>query len=79
MDAEGYFVAGLLRPLVLLILWVPLMAFVLYIVRRYFPRHERWLFYRITWTTIGRAIRRGLTRRGRAAYLPAARRRISRD
>lgn len=58
MDALGYFVAGAVRPLVLLILWVPLMASVLWLVRRFAPKHERWLFYRITARGTARAIRR---------------------
>lgn len=72
MNAVGYFVTGLARPLVLLLFWVPLMALVLWAVRRFLPRHERWLFYPVTARSIARAILRGLSRRGRAAYLPAA-------
>ncbi len=60
MDAWGYFTAGAVRPLVLLVFWVPLMATVLWLVRRFIPSQERWLFYRISWLTIGRAIRRRL-------------------
>lgn len=68
MNATGYFVTGLVRPLLLLIVWVPLIVGVLYLVRRYAPRQERWLFYRLSWLTLGRAIRR-MTRRGASRYL----------
>ena len=64
MDATGYFVTGLVRPLILLVFWVPLIAAVLWLVRRYAPASERWLFYRLTWTVIGRAIRRLLRQDG---------------
>ena len=59
MDAWGYFLNGaVVRPLVLLVFWVPLIATVLWLVRKYAPRQERWLFYRLSWSLIGRAIRR---------------------
>ena len=75
MDALGYFVAGAVRPLVLLILWVPLMASVLWLVRRFAPRHERWLFYRITLRGTIRAIRRLMSRHDRVTYIQSERRR----
>jgi hypothetical protein len=64
VNATGYFVTGLLRPLLLLVFWLPLIAGVLYLVRRFIPQHERWLFYRLSWRALGRAIRR---RQSRAA------------
>ena len=79
MDATGYFVTGVVRPLVLLLFWVPLIALVLWLVRRYAPRHERWLFYRITGPAIAQAIRRLLRPRGRAAFLPRGSRPIDRE
>ena len=68
MDATGYFVTGLARPLVLLLFWVPLIAAVLWLVRRYAPRQERWLFYRITGPAIAQAIRRLLRPRARVTF-----------
>jgi hypothetical protein len=70
MEGFGYFVTGAVRPFFLLLFWVPLMATVLWLIRRYAPRHERWLFYRITWRTTYQVVRRALNRRGRATFLP---------
>jgi hypothetical protein len=56
MDAAGYAITGLIRPLVLLVFWVPLIALCLWLVRRYAPRHEGWLFAKVP--TIGQVIRR---------------------
>lgn len=59
-----HFLTGVARPFVLLLLWVPLMALVLYLVRRFAPKHEWWLFYKVTARGIYQAARRGLRRLG---------------
>lgn len=60
MESMKYFVAGLLAPL----FWVLVIAIPLFLVRRYFPRAEKYLFgsvtYGLGWIT-GRTL--GLLRR----------------
>lgn len=58
MDASQYFLAGLARPFVLLLFWVPLVAVVLWLVRRYLPRWERVLFWRVTGRNLAQVARR---------------------
>lgn len=75
MDALGYFVTGIVRPLILLVFWVPLIAAILWLVRRFAPQHERWLFYRITARGLVLAVRRAMRRRVRASYIASGKRR----
>jgi hypothetical protein len=70
VDLPSQFVAGLMRPLVLLLVWVPLIAAVLWAIRRYLPRWERVLFCRITDLDLGQVARR-LLRRGGAERAPS--------
>lgn len=43
-------------------LWAFLIGFVLWLVRRLLPRHEKWLFAPV-WSTVGRMLRRLIGRR----------------
>ena len=70
MDAWGYFLNGaVVRPLVLLVFWVPLVATLLWLVRQ-----ERWLFYKISWRSIA-LLRHRLKRRGVQVISPSRGRR----
>ena len=75
MDAWGYFLNGaVVRPLVLLVFWVPRVATLLWLVLKYAPRQERWLFYKISWRSIA-LLRHRLKRRGVQVISPSRGRR----